>query len=71
MNPKFQQACIVATRLANQTGADHRIFKAYGNYCVRPASADYDGEHMCLVRQSHFGESGPCQCDECRGARAT
>lgn len=53
-DPKFQQACIVATRLANQTGQDHRIFLAYGNYCVRLASADYDGEHLCFVHQTHF-----------------
>lgn len=53
---KFQQACIHATRLANQAGEDHRIFRAYGNFCVRKASVEYEGEHICFVKQSHFDE---------------
>lgn len=53
-DPRFQQACIHATRLANIAGEEQRIFLSYGQFCVRPASAPYDGEHLCMVHQTHF-----------------
>jgi len=48
-DPKFQQAAMEATRMANRTGDQYRIFQAYGSYCIRATSNPYEGTHVAFV----------------------
>ena len=54
---RFQQAAAEATRMANRTGDQYRIFKAYGMFCIRAASNPYEGEHVAFVNPDNARQS--------------
>ena len=51
---KLSEVVTEARRRYENGGQVQRIFKAYGLYCIRPADADFDGEHVAYVTYAAY-----------------